>query len=414
VTRLAAVDAQNFWMSAKIPNDQFLLYGFSGVPGDVRDALSAVRQRALDCPELSVRIDESDALRYPAWAHCSPADEAFVVHQAEAWAECLALVQALSDRQLDPRERPWRVHVFAGVSGIPGANRPGTVVMVQISHALGDGIRSSALAARLLGRDVAVPAVVPRRLGGWALPYLALRASRAHRQLVRDTESGVVAAPGDSFPLQPTNARPDAPHRLRTIVRRRSQLPGPSVTVGVLAAVSGALAVELDGPTVLGAEVPMAKTGVRHANNHFGNVSVGLHPNVPFVERAGRIAAELAARRQRFEHPATAASDAAFAATPAPLLRWGTAQFDPSVRSTTVGGNTVVSSVNRGPADLRFGDCAVVVTSGFPALSPMMGLTHGVHGIGDTVTISVHAAASAVPDLDRYVARLTAELDNPH
>jgi hypothetical protein len=36
----------------------------------------------------------------------------------------------------------------------------------------------------------------------------------------------------------------------------------------------------------------------------------------------------------------------------------------------------------------------------------MMGLTHGVHGIGSTVAVSVHAAESAVGDIDAYVARL--------
>ena len=43
-------------------------------------------------------------------------------------------------------------------------------------------------------------------------------------------------------------------------------------------------------------------------------------------------------------------------------------------------------------------------------LSPMMGLTHGVHGIGDTIAISVHAAESAIVDVDAYVARLAAAL----
>jgi hypothetical protein len=36
----------------------------------------------------------------------------------------------------------------------------------------------------------------------------------------------------------------------------------------------------------------------------------------------------------------------------------------------------------------------------------MMGLVHGVHGIGDIVAVSVHAAQSAVGDIDDYVARL--------
>ena len=41
VRRMATVDAQTYWMSAKIPNDQFLLYGFAGVPSELEQALSA-------------------------------------------------------------------------------------------------------------------------------------------------------------------------------------------------------------------------------------------------------------------------------------------------------------------------------------------------------------------------------------
>ena len=52
----------------------------------------------------------------------------------------------------------------------------------------------------------------------------------------------------------------------------------------------------------------------------------------------------------------------------------------------------------------------MVLTAGYPALSPSMGLTHGVHGIGETVAISVHAAESAVPDIDVYVQLLDAAL----
>lgn len=40
----------------------------------------------------------------------------------------------------------------------------------------------------------------------------------------------------------------------------------------------------------------------------------------------------------------------------------------------------------------------------------MMGLTHGVHGIGDTVAISVHAASSALPDVENYLRLLDAAL----
>ncbi|GLE51992.1 hypothetical protein ATCCBAA256_15680 [Mycobacterium montefiorense] len=97
---------------------------------------------------------------------------------------------------------------------------------------------------------------------------------------------------------------------------------------------------------------------------------------------------------------------------PAALLRWGVSLFDPDVRPAQVLGNTVVSSNNRGPADLHFGGVPVVLTATYPALSSAMALTHGVHGIGETIAISVHAAESAFPDadIDAYLARLDAAL----
>ncbi|MEZ0051627.1 hypothetical protein ABIA30_002635 [Mycobacterium sp. MAA66] len=407
---LTAIDAQTYWMSAKIPSDQFLLYAFGGVPGDLGAALDTVRLRALATPELLLRVAEGDAWTYPEWVHRAVDETSLVIREGSTWAVCLDAVGALAADQLDLRHRSWRLHLYIGVDGIPGADGPGTVAVLQISHALGDGIRSSALAARLFGRDAPVPAAVPRRWGPWMLPYLAARASSAHRDLVRATAAGVVAPPQNSWPAQTTNERPAGPLRLCTVVRRRSQLTGPTITVAVLAAVAEALAAELQVAD-LGAEIPMAKPGIRHANNHFGNVSAGLYPQLPFDERVRRITADLAARRQRMEHPALAAGDAAFAATPAPLLRWGISHFDPDARSSTVAGNTVVSSVNRGAADLCFAGHPVLLTAGYPALSPMMGLTHGVHGIGDTVAISVHAAVSAVPDMDAYVHRLATALD---
>lgn len=400
-----------YWMSAKIPSDQFLLYAFDGVP-DLSQAVATMLARA-QCPPLRLRVADAGSWSYPRWADCDVDDAAVLSLDGGSWTRCLDAIGALAADQLDPRHRTWRAHVFPGISGIPGTVDAGTVVVLQISHALGDGIRSSALAARLFGRDESVPAAVPRRWGAPALPLLALRASAAYRQLVRDTEAGLVAGPAQLWPARRTNDCPVAPIGLRTIVRPRSELRGPTVTVGVLAAVAEALADELGAELDLGAEVPMAKPGVRHANNHFCNVSVGLYPQLPFEARAARIAADLADRRQRAAHPAMAAADTAFAATPASLLHWGIGYFDTSARSATVGGNTVVSSVNRGAADLRFGGAPVVLTAGYPALSPMMGLTHGVHGIGDTVAVSVHAAASAVPGLDRYVRRLAAALDDP-
>ena len=408
---MAAVDAQFYWMSAKVPNDEFLLYAFDGEPADLGRALEQVRDRAPACPDLAARVHDGCLLTYPQWMPAAVEPEQVVCHDLadRSWHGCLAAVVGLADGQLDIRRMPWRLHVFTPVLGIPGVDGPGAVAVMQAPHALADGVRGAAMAAWLLGRADPVPEVQRPRPA--FLPWRAAEAARSHRRLVRDTHAGLLAPGVGTRPPLSTNARPGRVRSVRTLVRHRSQLRGPTVTVGVLAAVSTALSRLLgSADNALGAEVPMVKPGVPQAHNHFGNIVVGLYPELDLDVRLQRIATDLANGRRRFEHPATRSADRAFAAVPAPLLRWGISRFDPDVRSAQVLGNTVVSSVNRGPADLRFGDARVVLTSGYPALSPSMGLTHGVHGIGETIAISVNAAQSAVADIDAYLELLDAAL----
>lgn len=417
---LTPVDAQGFWLAAKIPNDTFLLFGFGGVPADLERTLGDVADRARGCVDLGVRIDDRGPWTYPAWVRRDVDRSQFVVHDLEdpTWAGCLAAVGALVAHQLDARDTAWRLHVFAGVVGVPAAEGLGTVAVLQISHALGGGGRTSSAAALMFGRAGGeVPGIRPPPTGPIALPLAGFRAARAHRRFRADVEAGIVPPQAELRPLLRTNARPSGPRRLRTVVRPRSELSGSTVTVAVLSAVSTALAGQLrdlgDDPSALGAEVPMAKPPPRLAHNHFGNVGVGLHPELAPYARITRIADDLAARRLRAGHQAMRAADLAFAATPAPVLRWGINHFDPDVRPAAVTGNTVVSSVNCGAADFTFACAPVTMAAAFAGLSPMMGLTHVVVGVGDTVTVGVHAAESAIggPDgMDAYVARLEAAL----
>lgn len=407
---MAAADAQLFWMSAKVPNDQFLLFGFDGSPDDMGAAVAELRRRAGSCDELRLRVIDDAAWRFPRWrtGDVKP-DQVVVAEHPGDWQGCLDAVARLD--QLDARQMAWRAHVFPGVGGIPFVTGPGSVVVVQMSHALGDGSRSAALAGALLGRAAPVPAVGAPDAG--FLPRRAVAAARAHRRLVRDTAAGLVPPPGLSRAPLSVNDRPGGQSVIRTVVVRRDRLPGPTVTVGALVviaeALSGYLAERGEDITRLGAEVPMAGPGDGNAHNNFRSVGVGLHAQLEPAARAEAIARELAGHRRRGAHPAMRASAAAFAAVPPVLLRWGIGQFDPSERSAVVSGHTVVSSVNRGPADLSFGGCPVVLTAGYPALSPMMSLTHGVHGLGDVLAISVHADPVNV-DVDDYLPRLRSAL----
>lgn len=412
---MAAVDAQFYWMSAKIPSDEFLLYAFDGEPEDIERAVDQIYRRARACPALTIRVEEGRALTYPQWVSAPVRPEQVICHDLadRSWHGCLAALSGLFADQLDIRQMPWRVHVFTSITSIPRCAGPGTVAVLQVPHALADGARGSAMAAWLFGRQAPVPEVSAHRAG--LLPCRAVDAARTHRKMLRDIEAGLLVAPLAPRPPLSTNSRPEGARSIRTLVRHRSQLRGPTVTVSVLTGMSAALSKLLGAQAKsLGVEVPIAKPGVPNAYNHFGNVVVGLHPTLGLPDRAERIAADLANGRRRFDHPATRSADRAFAAMPAALLRWGISQFDPDVRPVEVAGNTVLSSVNRGAADLSFGAAPVALTAGYPALSPVMGLTHGVHGIGDTIAISVHASESAFGsegvDIDGYLRLLDAAL----
>ena len=409
-TRMTAVDAQFYWMSAKIPSDEFLLYAFDGEPTGFERAVDDVRTRAQACPALTIRVEDGSPLTYPQWVPTAVDPDQVLHHQLDddSWRGCMDAVAKLADDQLDIRRTSWRMHLFAPVRGIPGSNGSGTVAVMQFAHALSDGPRALAMAAWLFGKATPVPEVPP---SSGFLPWRGIVAARAHRKQVRDTRAGLLSPAIGARPALSTNDRPTGARSVRTLLRPRSQLNGPTATVAALAAVSGALPGHLgEAAASLVAEVTMAKPGVPHAHNHFANATVGLYPGLSRQDRLQRIAADLANARRRSEHPAVLAADRAFAAVPAPLLRWGVSLFDPEVRPSQVSGNTVVSSIYRVPTDLRLGDAPVVLTAVYPGLSPAMGLTHGVWGVGDMVTVSVHAAESAIPDIDDYVARLDAEL----
>ncbi|OAK52490.1 WS/DGAT domain-containing protein [Rhodococcoides kyotonense] len=419
--RLHPTDAQTYWMSSVIPNDQFLLFCFEssaaadGVLGQLVDAA-----RGID--ELNLRIEES-RLGYPRTVR-TPAGVEGVVHHGcpGGWDACLSAVAALFADQVDASRKPWRIHLFESVSDAPRCAGPALVVVLQFSHALGDGRVASALARRLLGDREQRPISIPphRRLGPVEILTRARRAREFEQLLRDDTAAGRVPPQAPGRPRTRVNTAPRGTTSVRTVVRNRTDLArGPiTVTVGALTAVSLALSryLALHGdavPAELGAEVTLAKSGDRHAHNHFRNSGVDLFPDVDDIRvRARRIAESLDARRVRAEHPAMEAQARATEMVPAVLLRWGIRQFDATAVPESVTGNTVVSSVARGPADLTLGGGPVRFTAGFPALSPVMSLTHGVHGIGDVVTFGVTSSESAVPDPDAYASLLDEAVDD--
>ncbi|NUS44847.1 MAG: DUF1298 domain-containing protein [Mycobacteriaceae bacterium] len=424
-----------FWLASRIPNDQFQLYCFDGVRDDLDDIRAGLLARARGQADLCMRVRPVPRnLDYPYWVPAEPDAAQIIAHDPAGltWDGLTAALGALLTRHVDAREHAWRIHLFPGVRGVPHCTGTALVAVLQFSHALADGRRSSELARVLLAptparpdsveplrplpNAVAVARGLSRLPGRTAMTLVrGYRADQERRQRAADTRSGM--------PLASVNVDPGPERQVRMLVRSRAELPAAdsTVTVAVLSAISIALAQwesrSGSSPARLGAEVTVADgPGERRPQqrNNFGNVGVELYPDEPDLERrAAKIAEALAAAKRARAASSRSAARALTTGMPAPAMWHEIAQFPLHLRPATVTGNTVVSSVFRGQADLDLGGGTVRFTAGFPALSPVMGLTHGVHGIGDTVAISIVAGPAALPDIDSYAALLAAALAQP-
>ena len=456
---MSAADVVPYWMAPIIPNDQFVVYVFADDrPGDAGELAAWIATRAAGVADLRLRVlDIPFTLDRPYWVHADILPSQFVVDDAErTWQDCLAILADRMSEQLDPAEMAWRVHLFAHVLGVPGIEhsgvevsdasagpsggvRAGVVVALQVSHALGDGRRTAAITRDLFGPVAPMPAnpAYPVR----ALPDSTLRvagavigAARLPAQFAWMIARGFVAwqryraAPprqAAGVLLSRLNRAPGTGRTLRTLTVERDALRigDRGVTVGALIAISLALPTFLGDPDGrLVVELTVARNSKRLSRNNFRskssrrnnfrNVGVDLHVDESdLAQRARLIAGEIDAARRADEDPARVASRAATAATPAALTRWGIGHFDPTAVPERITGVTVVSSVNRGAGDLMLDGRPVLATTGFPALSPVQGLTHGVHGIADQVTISVTTSPEIAPDVDDYLTLLSEAID---
>ncbi|QLY31253.1 DUF1298 domain-containing protein [Nocardia huaxiensis] len=442
---LAPRDATMYWLSARTRNDLFLLYCFAdtGVPtAELRETLS---RRIIRIPDLLVHVLDTPAnIAYPIWAPCEFIDEQCLVHDLPeaTWANLTTALGDLLNTGVQAQHRPWRLHLFRDISNAPGFDpgEPALVAVLQLSHALTDGRRAAEIARTLFtdtAADTPPPSLPSWHAGmtGWsaaarALPRIPIdlartvirgvAAARAQRELSDLTAAGMIPPPPPTVAPNAFNgggAEPSS-HAVRMLVRDAAEFQVPGFTVTTVAATAISLAmqrylVDCGHPTgELRAQIPMAVAADEMTRNSYRDLSIDLCTGEPDPHhRAARIAAELITRRTRAEHPLQDAQSAATAALPAPLLHRDVTGYPINQLPEQVSGHTVISSVHRGPADLTLGGGPVRFTAGFPALGSVMHLTHGVHGLGDTVTISVHADPEFI-DVDSYAGLLDATLSD--
>ncbi|WSG63434.1 WSD1 family O-acyltransferase [Nocardia sp. NBC_01730] len=319
--------------------------------------------------------------------------------------------QALSTLFARVREVGWAV--------VTGGLSIGSAVVARGQMIVGGRISTGTLVDSALGL-----LCIPVRLASTAVR--GYQAFHAQQQLAYLTDTGRLPPPGVGFlpsQVNRTVAEGISQHQVRMLVcaAERLRAPGDTVTVVVLTAVSLALARYLAdrGEHVerLGAQVPMALPEPSAGSdddprNNYRSLGVDLFADEPDLRlRADKIGTALADRRLRARHPLLSAQDRVTATLPAPLLRRDVDRYPLDTVPDSIAGHTIVSSVDRGPADLTFGGGRVRFTAGFPAVGSVMHLTHGVHGLGDTITLSLHADPAVLPDLDTYASLLRSALD---
>ncbi|MFI5500546.1 wax ester/triacylglycerol synthase domain-containing protein [Nocardia asteroides] len=467
MTTMAPRDATMFWLSRRCANDVFLLYCFAETVTTTAELRAFLSTRSARIPDLRIRAGEiSGNLDYPRWEPAEFTSQQFVHHRPAGlrWPALLDRVGDLLGTGVDATESAWRVHVFRGVLDAPASAGPVLVAVLQVSHALADGTRAAAIARQLFTASEVIPrgpgAVVDnstnppvgpvetpvqpvdyrgricarvagtagaRVLGALSFPQRLVRtawrgraAYSAQRELAERTVTGEVPAATPGFApsaLNPAERVGVFDHRVRMLVvdATRVRVPERTVTVVALTAISDALSRYLSEhgarPDRLGTALPMALPGASTAHNHYRGLSIDLHIDEPdLVRRAALIADDLASRRERALNPLHDIQNRVGDMVPAALAARDVARAELDSVPATLDGNTVVSSVYRGEADLAFAGAPVLFTGGFPALGTVMHLTHGVHGIGETIAVSVHSDVAVMPDPDRYLALLAEAL----
>ncbi|MFE3292240.1 hypothetical protein ACFXGJ_15915, partial [Rhodococcus sp. NPDC059234] len=148
-----APDAQSYWISRKIPTDQFLLYCFADPTDGLDEIRAALLDRAALIPDLRVKVGEIPLRAdYPHWVPMAVESGHVRLHGSgpRSWDRCRDDVAALLTGRLDPTESPWRLHLFGPVHGAPRCDDgPAVVAVLQVVHALADGTRASEIARAL-------------------------------------------------------------------------------------------------------------------------------------------------------------------------------------------------------------------------------------------------------------------------
>ncbi|MGA9872964.1 MAG: wax ester/triacylglycerol synthase domain-containing protein [Rhodococcus sp. (in: high G+C Gram-positive bacteria)] len=171
MTKLDTKDAAFHFLRAEGgPTDMYGIYVFDS--GDGRapsfdEVLAHVAERVPNIPALNVVSRESVLnLDFPSWVvSAARVNDHLSDHDLDggSWDECQRLVSTFLEAGVDARVRPWHLHVIRGVEGVPTVRGRATVVVLQATHALTDGLGLARLSGALFASAPELPISVGKR-----------------------------------------------------------------------------------------------------------------------------------------------------------------------------------------------------------------------------------------------------------
>ena len=418
--------------------DQFSLTAFDSVDRaapSFDEIVAHMEARAPLVPRLGLRLREAPLnLDYPRWvSDTSPLAERMSDHDlgGASWAEFEALMGDLLRTRLDLREHSWHLHVVRGIGSAPLMQGAVTVVILQVGHALTDGLGVSKMVRALFeplsaagtaasskteperGNPVAgvLGAVVRAPVDLVRSRWEARRAIRAYQGTPPGPPSVAATSLNSAVgpyrvvrivPMQMTEVRAGAASVTEAVI---TDFVGPGLALEPLSETGGTVAAFVPMALPRDVEWPAANRAVVG--------TVDLHVGEPDLEkRAELISASLAVERARVTAAPLLRVARADERVPAPIVRFVQGRrFRKHDRSPArVGAQTTVVSVDRGRADLELCGAVARFSAGFGFLEDGQCLNHGFFGLGNMVTIAMVACPDAVPDLDAYTQGLVDRL----
>ncbi|MFD7006517.1 wax ester/triacylglycerol synthase family O-acyltransferase [Rhodococcus jostii] len=417
----------------------------SMTPDEVR-AFVAERVQTVDVFTRRLQRVPLD-LDHPSWVedHDFDIDNHLEVTDARGggWGEFRRIASEFVGRGLDLQRPPWEMQVVTGLTDIDGVAHA-SAVLLKFHHSVGDGTATLEMTRRLFAAHVdRQPVTGPHTPVGsrsvrQALPTISrqLRAfvrgirhvSAAGKEMKAAIDSGDMQMPPRMRPATRFNRSVgpersfDAASFLLDDVRAIRAAGDATVNDVALTVVSGALRDYLrevgeETEESLGANVPMSLRSLGHLEsaNQITVLQVDLHTDIDDpLERLRAIHTSTAAERDRKQRAEVLRSESLVDVTPGFVVRainWIASRL-PSSSSSVPYFNVVTTNVARGGVDLWLRDAQAVSTYGAAALTDRQGLTHAIHSLGNTLTISVLTNPNMMDDPERYVALIYAQFDS--